>query len=251
VAARPDGRGFTPVADSDAFQLGRDTAGSALGLGAIKFWSRDKFHGANALKRHINPTRVPIEQKESIRWLENLQQSTELLGSPERCVHIGDRESDIWELFCVARQLHTHFLVRTCVDRVAADGNTTVGAVLKRSELRGRHLIEVRNRRGKLEKASLELRFQRILIHPPKGKQKNYPELILTAIHARRSRLQKVVNESTGSSSPTYRCAHAWTPSKRSSGTRKDGRSRPFTKSSSQDAHAEQAKLRTAERLVN
>ena len=41
--------------------------GLALGLAAIKVWNRDKFHGANALKRSINPTRVPIEKKESIR----------------------------------------------------------------------------------------------------------------------------------------------------------------------------------------
>jgi hypothetical protein len=46
-----------------------------------------------ALKKKINPTRVPIEKKESIRWLENVQPSTELLGDPGRCVHIGDRES--------------------------------------------------------------------------------------------------------------------------------------------------------------
>lgn len=42
-------------------------AGQPLGLTAIKFWNRDKFHGANRLKRRINPTRVPIEKKESIR----------------------------------------------------------------------------------------------------------------------------------------------------------------------------------------
>ena len=225
--------------------------GLPLGLGAIKFWSRDKFHGANALKRHINPTRVPIEQKESIRWLENLQQSTELLGSPERCVHIGDRESDIWELFCVARQLHTHFLVRTCVDRVAADGNTTVGAVLKRSELRGRHLIEVRNRRGKLEKASLELRFQRILIHPPKGKQKNYPELILTAIHAKEIKAPKGrerIDWKLLTDLPVRSCLDAiekieWYAQRWKIET--------FHKILKSGCHAEQAKLRTAERLVN
>ncbi len=62
--------------------------GLPLGLAAIKFWNRDKFHGANALKRRINPTRVPIEKKESIRWLANMRQSTELLNDPGRCVHI-------------------------------------------------------------------------------------------------------------------------------------------------------------------
>ena len=78
--------------------------GLPLGLAAIKFWNRDKFHGANALKRKINPTRVPIEQKESIRWLENLRQSTALLDCPQRCIHVGDRESDIYELFCAANR---------------------------------------------------------------------------------------------------------------------------------------------------
>lgn len=68
--------------------------GLPLGLCAIKFWSRQKFKGTNALKKKINPTRVPIEEKESFRWLQNLRQSTALISEPERCVHIGDRESD-------------------------------------------------------------------------------------------------------------------------------------------------------------
>jgi hypothetical protein len=102
------------------------TEGLPLGLAAIKFWTRDKFKGTNSLKRRINPTRVPIEQKESIRWLENLRQSTALLNQPERCVHIGDRESDIYELFCAAKHAGTHFVVRSCVDRLAGEGDHTI-----------------------------------------------------------------------------------------------------------------------------
>ena len=71
------------------------TEGLPLGLTAVKFWTRKKFKGTAALKKKINPTRVPIEKKESIRWLENLKQSTELLNDPARRVHISDRESDI------------------------------------------------------------------------------------------------------------------------------------------------------------
>jgi transposase-like protein len=77
--------------------------GLPLGLTAIKFWSRDKFYGCNQLKKKINPTRIPIEEKESYRWLDNVRQSTALLEQPQRCVHIGDRESDIYELFCTAQ----------------------------------------------------------------------------------------------------------------------------------------------------
>src|SRR4051812_17252323 len=85
--------------------------GVPLGLAAVKFWTRKKFKGTNALKREVNPTRIPIERKESVRWLENLRRSTERLGDQSRCVHIGDREADIFELFCTAREAGTHFLV--------------------------------------------------------------------------------------------------------------------------------------------
>ncbi len=97
-----------------------------MGLAAIKFWTRKKYKGCDALKRKINPTRVPIEEKESFRWIENLRQSTALFGEPQRCIHVGDRESDIYELFCLAHELQTNFLVRTCVDRLAGDGNHTI-----------------------------------------------------------------------------------------------------------------------------
>jgi hypothetical protein len=80
------------------------TEGLPLGLAAIKFWTRKKFKGRKALEKKINPTRVPIEEKESIRWPTNLRQSTNLLDAPERCVHITDREGDIYELFCEARE---------------------------------------------------------------------------------------------------------------------------------------------------
>ena len=54
--------------------------GLPLGLAAVKFWNRNKFKGTAQLKRRINPTRVPIEAKESVRWLDNLRQSVDLLG---------------------------------------------------------------------------------------------------------------------------------------------------------------------------
>jgi hypothetical protein len=113
------------------------TDGLPLGLAAIKFWTREKFHGANALKRSINPTRVPIEQKESFRWRENVKQSTALLDEPGRIVHIGDRESDIYELFSIAHQAGTHFLLRTCVDRLAGDGGHTVADEMREAQVQG------------------------------------------------------------------------------------------------------------------
>jgi transposase-like protein len=159
-------------------------AGLPLGLAAVKFWTRKKFRGTAALKRKINPTRVPIEKKESIRWLENLKQSTALLGDPGRCVHIGDRESDIYELFCAAQEVGTHFLVRTCVDRLAGDGDHTIAEEMDAVAVKGLHRIEVRDSNGDPDKATLEIRYRKIRVLPPIGKQKRYPALTLTVIHA-------------------------------------------------------------------
>ena len=160
------------------------TEGLPLGLSAIKFWTREEFKGTNALKKHINPTRVPIEEKESIRWLQNLSESTALLGAPERCVHIGDRESDIYELFCAARDIETHFVLRTCVDRLAGDGDHTIADEMDEVDCKGLHRIEVRDKKGNTREAVLELKYRRIRILPPIGKQKRYPPLTLTVIHA-------------------------------------------------------------------
>ena len=163
------------------------TEGLPLGLAAIKFWTRRKFKGTAALKRKINPTRVPIEHKESIRWLENMEQSTALFGAPDRCVHIGDRESDIYELFCKARDLGTHFLVRTCVDRLAEDGNGTIAGEMSRVDVQGLHQVEVRDSKGRIATATVELKYRRIRVLPPIGKQKRYPALTLTVLHAKES----------------------------------------------------------------
>jgi hypothetical protein len=158
--------------------------GLPLGLAAIKFWTRSKFKGTNALKKKVNPTRVPIEAKESIRWLENLRQSTELLGEPSRCVHIGDRESDIFELFCAAQERGTKFLVRTCVDRLAGDGRHTIAATLRRIKVKAIHQVEVRDAKGAVSRATVKVKYHRLRVYPPIGKQKEYPPLMLTAIYA-------------------------------------------------------------------
>jgi hypothetical protein len=160
------------------------TAGLPLGLAAIKFWTRQKFKGTAALKKKINPTRVPIERKESIRWLENMRQSTMLFGEPARCIHVGDRESDIYELFCTAQELGTHFLVRRCVDRLVGDGDHTIADEMEDAEVASQHSVEVCDSKGRVDTAIVEIRYRSIHVLPPIGKRKRYPALTLTVLHA-------------------------------------------------------------------
>jgi Transposase DNA-binding/Transposase Tn5 dimerisation domain len=172
--------------------LALTTDGLPLGLAAIKLWTRKKFKGTNALKgrgidggKHsINTTRIPIEQKESSRWLENVRQSTANLGDASRCVHIGDRESDIYELFCECASLGTHFVFRTCVDRRAGDGDTTIAAQMDEQRIKAVHRVDVTDNKGKPSIAVLEVKYHRLEVCPPIGKHKRYGNLTLTVIHA-------------------------------------------------------------------
>jgi hypothetical protein len=160
------------------------TDGLPLGLAAVKFWTRKKFKGTAALKKTINPTRVPIEKKESVRWLDNLRQSIDLLGEPARCIHVGDRESDIFELYCLTRELGAHFIVRMQTDRLAGDGGHTVSEEMDEVAIKGLHRVAMRDEKGDAISVTLEIRTKRIHILPPIGKQKRYPALDLTVIHA-------------------------------------------------------------------
>ena len=154
-------------------------SGVPLGLTALKLWTRDKFKGTAALKRKINPTRVPIETKESYRWLENLRQSNELIADPGRCVH-----SDIYELFSLAAELGTNFLVRAQNNRLACGGTHTVTTELADQPVCAAQVIEVRHDKGAVMPVTLDVKFRTIHVLPPIGKQKTYKPLMLSYIHA-------------------------------------------------------------------
>jgi hypothetical protein len=226
------------------------TDGLPLGLAAVKFWTRKHFKGTTALKRIVNPTRIPIEEKESFKWLENIRQATALLHCPAGCIHVGDREGDIFELFCAAEELGTKFLVRTCVDRLAKDGTTTINRVMRRVEVKGTDEIEVRDRDGKKDKATLEIKYELVRVLPPIGKQAQYPELELTLIHARETsqpRRRERIEWKLATNLPVHTLEDAlekikWYALRWKIET--------FHKILKTGCRAEQAKLRTAERLT-
>lgn len=241
--------------------------GLPLGLAAARFWTRKEFKGTRALRGKVNLTCLPIEGKESYRWLANLQRATDLLGEPQRCVHVGDRESDIFELFHAAQQADTHFLVRTCVDRLAGeDGNTTTTTTTTIAREmdgpaveRGIHTVELIDPGrgggggggGKTIKVQLEVRFRRLTVRPPRGKQKRYPPLSLTAIHARE------INAPEGREPIEWKLltdlpvADLREAAEKLEWYAKRWKIEIFHKVLKSGCRAEDAKLRTAQRLIN
>jgi hypothetical protein len=222
--------------------------GLPLGLTAVKFWSRKAFKGRKAKRKAHN---APIEEKESVRWLENLRSSTELLGQPQRAVHVGDQESDIFDLFGAAQQLGAHFLVRTRADRLADGGPETVAEAVGRSQRRGFNRIAVRNRKGEESEAVLEIRYRRIRIQTAKGKKERYPEQTVTVIEAReqqtppdRNRIDwKLITDLAVSSRHQAVEKVQWYALR--------WKIEVFHKILKSGCRAEQARLRTASRLTN
>ena len=159
-------------------------AGLPLGLSAVKFWTRRAFKGTNALKRRVNMTRIPIGEKESVRWVDNLVATTALLGEAGRCVHIGDREADIYELFCAANDVGAHFVIRSAYPRLVEDGTTKTDAAMEEVRVKGLHRITVRDKDDEASEAVLELRYRRMRVLAPVAKQTDYGPLELTMICA-------------------------------------------------------------------
>ena len=90
-----------------------------------------------------------------------------------------------YELFCTAQELGTHFIVRSCVDRLAGDGHHTMAAEMDEVSVQGVHEVEVRDSKGRVGTAVVELKYRPVRVLPPIGKQKRCPALRLTVIQAR------------------------------------------------------------------
>ncbi len=94
----------------DAFESGRHHQRNSTRPVRGKVLDPQQVQSNSCAQAAREPNARADRDKESYRWLENLRQSIALLGSPERCVHIGDRESDIYELFSLAQDLGRGFL---------------------------------------------------------------------------------------------------------------------------------------------
>jgi hypothetical protein len=147
--------------------------------------------------------------------------------------------------------LGTHFLVRTRADRLADGGPETVAKAIGRSPRRRLYRIVMRNRKGEESEAVLEIRYRRMRIQTAKGKKKRYPEQTVTVIEAReqetphdRDRIDwKLITDLAVSSRRQALEKVIWYALR--------WKIEVFHKILKSGCRAEQARLRTAPRLVN
>lgn len=146
--------------------LALTTAGLPLGIVSQSLWARDEEPNQMTPDQR---RKVPIEEKESYKWLAALSETVKYIPAGTQCVNVGDSESDIFELFDHARTLQTDLLVRAGQDRSVCEPE--VGRLWHSLEARtlvGHLKVHVPERHGAAQReAIVAVRFAKITLRTP------------------------------------------------------------------------------------
>jgi hypothetical protein len=141
--------------------------GTPLGVVDAQCWARGEKGKKYKRKR------LPIEQKESMKWIRSFRKAAQIQTCcPETLlVSIGDRESDIYDLFLEATKAPTPaLLVRADKSRKRKTDQGFLWDVMAKKEIAG--ALDVRIPRRGAEPARdvrLDLRFAEVVLRPPAG----------------------------------------------------------------------------------
>jgi hypothetical protein len=178
--------------------------GTPLGTVDAQAWTRDEEPGCSTLTR-AERAAIPIEAKESFRWVETLRRMRE---QAERCpdtrlVCLADSEADIYEFLVEATSepRRVSWIVRACQDRALQPENGEESAekhlrerLLREEELfrktlpvRGREAkvsCETRGRRQprKSREATVSVRAARVTLRPPWRADHRLPAVTVNAV---------------------------------------------------------------------
>ncbi len=126
----------------------------ALGIVGQKTYVRKNLSTLTPSEKSDKRRKTPIQEKESIRWLEGLQMTNQTaLACPETtCVCVGDSEADIYELLVAKSQIPTanlQLLVRAGQNRNTTDKEDWKDQV-RRSPVIGTQTLSIRARTAKI-----------------------------------------------------------------------------------------------------
>jgi hypothetical protein len=178
--------------------------GTPLGTVAGKAWVRDEEPVNMSLSR-AERAAIPIEDKESYRWLEMLRQANEeARRSPAtQFISVADSEADIYEVVVEAADgpQNAAWIVRACQDRAlqSKDGKHAANKHLREHLLRQAVLftktISVRGRKAKIDcetrgrrqpresrEAEVAMRAARVTLRPPWRSDRRLPPVTVNVV---------------------------------------------------------------------
>ena len=160
------------------------TSGIPYGYADIKVWNRP-LEFSSKFERKYNA--LPIEEKESYRWIEVSKNTQSALRDVTLgMVIIQDREGDIYEQFAVIPDSKTDLLVRARTNRTLAD-KTKLFSCLTDQELKGAYELVVEAKKNRKKRvAQIEIRYKEVEIkRTDSASKKAAPFIKLNLIEAR------------------------------------------------------------------
>jgi hypothetical protein len=177
------------------------TEGLPLGLLDQNIFSRKLRPKTTRAAKYAKPQdHLPVEEKESCRWLEALANTKKAMGEAE-VVAVADREADFYDLFKLSDQIGCPVLVRANADRTinrhsryAEKGVEKLWDHMRQLPETGSYTIEI-PRRSKSKHAderdartaTVTVRFGPFRLNPPrnntKHNQENLPDIDMNAVY--------------------------------------------------------------------
>jgi hypothetical protein len=152
-----------------------------LGLLSAQVWRRYK-------RKAPNYKSLPIERKESHRWIKGGQEAKAVLMQASMVTVLDDREGDIYEKWDRLPDPHTHLLTRASQNRSLAGGGSLFPTLAGFPEAH-RYMLDVTAQPGKrsARTACMAVRFGTVRVRRPRScSDPNAPEEIeLFAVEAR------------------------------------------------------------------
>lgn len=156
------------------------------GFSDVKLWNRS--HSKPQKDKSHKKKLLPIEDKESYKWIESSFKSKKALSSAKEIIIVQDREGDIYEQFCVVPDATTHLLIRAKSNRVLNE-KVKLFDYLSNQPLQGNYQVYLEgDKRRHIEKriADIEVRFTQITIKGHQYTSKELPKSVtLYAIEAK------------------------------------------------------------------
>jgi Transposase DNA-binding/Transposase Tn5 dimerisation domain len=149
----------------------------SLGVVGVDFFDREP----QTLGKSDERSTLPIEQKESFRWLEGYRLACQVAADAPgtQIVSVADREADIYDIFVDSQQqsgLRAEFIIRAKVARSTPERDPAAGKAAYRkvrdevgaSKLLTTRTVELSETpKRKARTAQLEIRAIRVTVKPP------------------------------------------------------------------------------------
>lgn len=165
--------------------LAMTPSGLPLGILTQAFFERaadEPSHQPNEIRR------LPIEEKESYKWLQAFEQTLQLAPEGVEVVIVCDREADIYEMFALAQEKEAKLLVRASTDRILADEAVSkLWTKTEQQAIAGHLTVQIsQNQKQQARQATVSIRFTTVTLKPPwRPNQKKLPPVTLNAILVR------------------------------------------------------------------